>query len=163
LHSCARSNSVGVGNAERKPECACWHRHLNHPSPRLGPSRGPRSSLRMGSRPSLWMEPPSPLVKHHDLVVIIREEAASVWRLLLGDNSHLRCPVVCMFLDAGMTNLYRSRHCALPHLLHFALEREYFKRVRTAGGCGLPLRPTELVLSARSIEQTAQRSRAGHR
>ena len=48
----------------------------------------------MGSRPSLWMEPPSPLVKHRYLVVIVREEAATVWRLLSCDNSHLRCTFV---------------------------------------------------------------------
>jgi hypothetical protein len=30
------------------------------------------------------------------LVVIIREEAASVWRLLPCDNSHLRCPAMAL-------------------------------------------------------------------
>jgi hypothetical protein len=76
LHFRARSNSVRVGNAGCNSECTSYrHRHLNHPSTRLrpwlGPSRGPRSSLRMGPRPSLWMEPSSPLVKPYCLVVII--------------------------------------------------------------------------------------------
>src|SRR6267378_6765400 len=80
-------------------------------------------------------------------------------------NRHVRFPPVSdRTADiAGGPFRARSRHCALPYLLHLALEREYFRRVRTAGGCGLPLRPTEPVLSARTIELTAQRSRAGHR
>src|SRR6266481_476524 len=70
-------------------------------------------------------------------------------------NRHVRFPPVSdRTADiAGGPFRARSRHCALPYLLHLALEREYFRRVRTAGGCGLPLRPTEPVLSARTINE----------
>jgi hypothetical protein len=37
--------------------------------------------------------------------MIILEEAASVWRLLVCDNSHLRCPFVALFGHGAMSDL----------------------------------------------------------